>query len=90
MFMPAVLSMWWRSEMRGKLEEAGYLGDLSVLAETGKAVGSGEGPNTFLRHTAVYEQSRQVVGFSQNVGYQGRPLWPCPGMGPIRGMDEEK
>ena len=76
-------------EIQVKLDEAGYLGEWSVLAETGKAVGSGDGPNTFLRHTSVYEQVKHVVSFTQNVSHQGRPLWPCPGMGPIRGMEEE-
>ena len=76
-------------EIQVKLDEAGYLGEWSVLAETGKAVGSGDGPNAFLRHTSVYEQVKRVVSFSQNVSHQGRPLWPCPGMGPIRGMEEE-
>lgn len=76
-------------EIQIKLDEVGYLGEWSVLAETGKPVGSGDGPNTFLRHTSVYEQVKHVISFAQNVSYQGRPLWPCPGMGPIRGMDEE-
>jgi len=76
-------------EIQAKLGQAGYLEEWSVLTETGKAVGSGDGPNTFLRHTAVYEQVKHVISFTQNVSYQGRPLWPCPGMGPIRDMDEE-
>jgi copper chaperone CopZ len=76
-------------EIQIKLDEAGYLGEWSVLAETGQAVGSGDGPNTFLRHTAVYEQVKHVISFAQNVSYQGRPLWPCPGMGPMRDMNEE-
>lgn len=76
-------------EIQVKLDEAGYVGEWSVLTEAGKAVGSGDGPNAFLRHTSVYEQVKQVVSFAQNVGDQGRPLWPCPGMGPIRDMDEE-
>ena len=76
-------------EIQIKLDEAGYLGEWSVLAETGKAVGSGDGPNTFLRHTSVYDPVRHVVSFAQSVNHQGRPLWPCPGMGPIKSMDEE-
>ena len=71
------------------LDNAGYLGEWSILTETGKAVGSGEGKPPFLRHTATYEQLRQTVSFAQNVSYQGRPLWPCPGMGVFKGMDEE-
>jgi copper chaperone CopZ len=77
------------SELQAKLEKAGYLGEWLLNTESGKAVGSGEGSGTFMRHTMVNEQVKQVVGFSQKVSNQGRPLWPCPGMGPIRGMDEE-
>jgi copper chaperone CopZ len=77
-------------EIRARLDEAGYLEEWPVLTETGKAVGSGDGPNTFLRHTSVYEQVKQTVSFAQNVSNQGRPLWPCPGMGVIKTMDEEK
>jgi hypothetical protein len=59
-------------------------------AESGKAVGTDDGATKFMRHTAVYEQIKKTVSFSQQVAYRGRPLWPCPGMGPIRSMDEEK
>ena len=76
-------------DLQVKLDNAGYLGEWSILTETGKAVGSGEGIPPFLRHTATYEQLRQTVSFAQNVSYQGRPLWPCPGMGVFKGMDEE-
>ncbi len=76
-------------DLQVKLDNAGYLGEWSILTETGKAVGSGEGKPPFMRHTATYEQLRQTVSFAQNVNYQGRPLWPCPGMGVIKGMDEE-
>jgi copper chaperone CopZ len=76
-------------DLQVKLDNAGYLGEWSILTETGKAVGSGEGKPPFMRHTATYEQLRQTISFSQNVNYQGRPLWPCPGMGIIKGMDED-
>jgi copper chaperone CopZ len=76
-------------DLQVKLDNAGYLGEWSFLTETGKAMSSGEGTQPFLRHTATYEQLKQTVSFSQNVSYQGRPLWPCPGMGVIKGMDEE-
>jgi copper chaperone CopZ len=77
-------------ELQTKLDDAGYLGEWQLHAESGKAVGTEEGAIMFMRHTAVYEQTKKVIGFSQQVAYRGRPLWPCPGMGPIRSMDEEK
>jgi copper chaperone CopZ len=76
-------------EIQVKLEDAGYLGEWLLHTESGKAVGSSDGIPPFMRHTAVNEQVKKVVGFAQNVNYRGRPLWPCPGMGTIKGMEEE-
>lgn len=76
-------------DLHGKLDNAGYMGEWSILTETGQAVGSGEGTPPYMRHTATYEQVKQTVSFAQTVSYQGRPLWPCPGMGIVKGMDEE-
>jgi copper chaperone CopZ len=71
-------------ELQVKLDDAGYSGDLLTKVESEKAESSGESTGTFLRHTAAYSQTKLVVSFAQNVGAQGRPLWPCPGMGPIK------
>jgi copper chaperone CopZ len=68
------------------LEEAGYLGEMPMLAEAGIAVEKKDGDGVF-RHTAVYETVKQTVSFAQRVQHQGRPLWPCPGMGVVK-MDE--
>jgi copper chaperone CopZ len=76
-------------EIQKKLEEAGYMGEHSIVSETGKAAGT-EGANIVMRHTAVYEQLQQVVSFSQKIPYQGRPLWPCPGMGPLSSSETEE
>jgi len=76
-------------EIRVKLDEAGYLGEWSVVAEKGTPVSATNSDEIFFRHTAVYEQTKQVVSFAQSVGDVGRPLWPCPGMGVIKTMDEE-
>jgi copper chaperone CopZ len=71
-------------DLRKKLEEAGYLGEIPMLTESSVAV---EGESVF-RHTAVYETVKKSVSFAQKVPYSGRPLWNCPGMGVIRNMDE--
>lgn len=68
------------------LEEAGYLGEVPMLIETGIAVEKKEG-DTFFRHTAVYETVKGTVSFAQRVDFSGRPLWPCPGLGPVK-VDE--
>ena len=75
-------------EIQLKLDEAGYLGEWSILSEPGTAIARKQGEGSF-RHTAVYEQTRQVVSFAQEVGSIGRPLWPCPGMGVIKKIEEE-
>lgn len=69
------------------LQEAGYLGEIPLLVETGIAVEKKEG-DAFFRHTAVYETVKSTVSFAQRVDYSGRPLWPCPGLGPVK-MEEE-
>ena len=71
------------------LEEAGYLGEFLVTAEAGTPVGSDNGDRTYFRHTEVYEQTKETIGFAQNVSYVGRPLWPCPGIGVINTVEEE-
>lgn len=68
------------------LQEAGYLGEIPLLVETGIAVEKKEGEG-FFRHTAVYETVKSTVSFAQRVDYSGRPLWPCPGLGPVK-MEE--
>jgi copper chaperone CopZ len=69
------------------LEEAGYLGEIPMLAESGVPAYGRENGNSNFRHTAVYETVKKTVSFAQQVQYQGRALWPCPGMGVVK-MDE--
>lgn len=73
-------------KIAARLEEAGYLGDVPMLTETGIAVEKKEGDGVF-RHTATYNTVKKTVSFAQTVQHQGRPLWPCPGLGAVT-MDE--
>jgi hypothetical protein len=75
---------------RACLQEAGYLGELPVPVEEGAAEYAQSGDRSFFRHTTVYENLRKVVSFQQIVAYRGRPLWPCPGMGPIQSKAKEE
>lgn len=70
------------------LEEVGYLDSLDVPVEPTAASYQAGGLAASFRHTAAYAQTRQVVSFAHNVAYAGRPLWPCPGMGPIEKVDK--
>lgn len=63
------------------LDEKGYLGEWSLPSEVGAVIDSSESAEIFNRHTAVYEQTKQVMSFGQKVESTGRPLWNCPGMG---------
>jgi copper chaperone CopZ len=77
--------------IHSRLKEAGYQGELPTPVEAGAATYLEKGDRSFFRHTTVYENVRQTVSFAQNVSYHGRPLWPCPGMGPIqtKALEEE-
>jgi cation transport ATPase len=72
-------------DLMRQLEQAGYLGEIDMMLETGVAA---EGDSVF-RHTATYATVKKTVSFAQKVPYSGRPLWNCPGMGVIKSMDEE-
>ena len=72
------------------LDAAGYLGDLPMPLELGEAAYQSDNVGAYFRHTEVYEHTQQPVSFAQNVNYSGRPLWPCPGVGPIPRVELEE
>jgi len=71
-------------EIAVKLDQLGYLGEWSIPMEADASTYLQDRSRSYFRHTAVFETSRQVVSFAQNVSYTGRPLWNCPGMGVIK------
>lgn len=75
-------------QIRAALDAAAYLGELPSQGEVAVAVSDINGGATSMRHTMVYEQTKLYTSFTQDIVAQGRPLWPCPGMGPVRGMDD--
>ncbi|MBT3389630.1 MAG: heavy-metal-associated domain-containing protein [Chloroflexi bacterium] len=78
-----------KQDIIAKLEEVGYIGELSIPEETDVPANESEVKDLFFRHTEAYAQTNRVVSFEQNVGHAGRALWPCPGMAPITSMEEE-
>jgi copper chaperone CopZ len=77
-------------DINKKLDEAGYIGELPIPEEVPtESASTGNEKKGFFRHTAAYKATREVVSFGQTVNYEGRALWPCPGMAPLTGMDEE-
>ena len=76
-------------KIKAVLGEAGYLGTLQVTVEQGAIEDRENGNKPFFRESIAYEQTGRSVGFAQQVPFSGRPLWPCPGMGPIKKTEEE-
>jgi copper chaperone CopZ len=74
-------------QIRQALSESGYLDDLALMGETGQAAQRSEADG-FFRQSAVYETMKKTHTFQQKVPYSGRPLWNCPGMGVVKGMEE--
>jgi copper chaperone CopZ len=72
--------------LKQTLDDAGYLGDLSLPTESGQPAVGRDG-TTYFRHTAAYETAGTPVSFGQEIISVGRPLWPCPGMVPGPTMD---
>jgi|SaaInl7_200m_RNA_FD_contig_31_1909202_length_1592_multi_4_in_0_out_0_2 copper chaperone CopZ len=76
--------------IKAKLDQSGYLGELPIPTEVpAQSASTGNGKKGFFRHTAAFETTKNVVSFGQTVNYEGRALWPCPGMSPLTGIDEE-
>lgn len=78
-----------KAQLTEKLDEAGYLGELPIPKETGIPANESNGSDVYYRHTEAYAQTSRVVSFGQKVGFEGRALWPCPGMKPIASIEEE-
>ena len=77
--------------IKAKLDEAGYIGELPIPTEVpAQSASTGGGKKGFFRHTEAFETTNKVVSFGQTVNYEGRALWPCPGMTPLTGIDEEE
>jgi copper chaperone CopZ len=79
-----------KKELETALEKAGYLGELELAVEVGTAGLEENDEKPFFRHSTAQAQTGQVVSFAQSVPYTGRPLWPCPGMGPLPSNDEKE
>ena len=77
--------------IKAKLNESGYIGELPIPVEVpAQSASTGGGKKGFFRHTEALETTNKVVSFGQTVNYESRALWPCPGMTPLTGMDEEE
>jgi hypothetical protein len=76
-------------EIVSLLENAGYLGEFLSPRETNLPANETVEPNLF-RHTESFSQTKQVSFHRASTSFEGRPLWPCPGMGLVNkeGMED--
>ncbi len=76
-------------EIQVKLDAAGYLGEWTMPIEiAATSAAGGDSKRAFFRHTEAYETTRNVVSFSQVVKDTSRPLWPCPGLGAVKKVED--
>jgi len=72
-----------KKDLVNALEKAGYTGDFNIAVEPSiPAIEDLKG--AYFRHTQATEQTGNTVSFEQTVKVQRSPLWPCPGMGPVK------
>jgi len=72
-----------KKDLEAALEKAGYMGDISIAVEPSTPANDDVKSATF-RHSEASEQVGNTVSFEQVVKVQRSPLWPCPGMGPVK------
>ena len=68
------------------LENAGYLGGLELPQESHLPATELADKKVF-RHTKAFEQTKQV-SFHHEAPVSNRPLWPCPGMGTLKKVED--
>ena len=72
-----------KKDLIAALEKAGYIGSFNFSVE--QSIPAHENlEGAYFRHTAASEQTGNIVNFEQVVRVQKSPLWPCPGMGPLK------
>ena len=72
-----------KKDLIAALEEAGYSQDF-VIPEESSIPANEDREAAYFRHTEASEQTGNTVSFEQAVKVQRSPLWPCPGMGPVK------
>ncbi len=72
-----------KKDLEAALEQAGYMGDFKMALEPSTPANE-DVKGAYFRHTEASEQTGNIVNFEQTVRVQRSPLWPCPGMGPVK------
>ncbi len=72
-----------KKDLIAALENAGYTSDFEIPEESSTPANE-QRDAAYFRHTEASEQTGNTVSFEQTVKVQRSPLWPCPGMGPVK------
>jgi copper chaperone CopZ len=72
-----------KKDLVAALEKAGYIGDFDQPLEPSTPANE-DVEGAYFRHTEAVEQTGNTISFEQEVRVQRSPLWPCPGMGPVK------
>lgn len=72
-----------KKDLVDALERAGYMGDFKMALEPSIPANE-DVKGAFFRHTEATEQTGNTMSFEQTVKVKRSPLWPCPGMGPVK------
>lgn len=72
-----------KKDLIAALEKAGYTGEFAMALESSIPANE-QKESAYFRHTEASEQVGNTVSFEQAVRVQRSPLWPCPGMGPLK------
>jgi copper chaperone CopZ len=84
---PAVIDS---KKISATLEEAGYLGDVTMPVETGISASAENMNSPYFRKTNVYQNTQKVTSFTQNIVVSNRRVWPCPGFGVLISVTQTK
>ena len=72
-----------KKDLIAALENAGYTSDFQIPEESSLPANEYRDA-AYFRHTEASEQTGNTVSFEQEVKVVKSPLWPCPGMGPVK------
>lgn len=75
--------------IREILQQNGYLEEALAPVEIHRDPSDLEGEQPYFRHTASIINVKKTISFQQDVVAATRPLWPCPGLTPLKEAEKE-
>lgn len=71
------------------LQQHGYIEEALAPVEIHKDPSDLEGEKPYFRHTASIHNIKKTISFQQDVVAASRPMWPCPGLTPLKEVEKE-